>query len=97
MPDYLRAQGSSVVVTTVSQLDVIAGVGNSADKARLDHRSCHTSDHDRGLAEETREGGINMEFTIPVRRESSNEKKKKKQVHETYDVRTKLGDHFLLH
>lgn len=39
----LGIKSSSVVVTTASQLDMMAGVENSADKACLDSRGCHTS------------------------------------------------------
>jgi hypothetical protein len=45
----LGAKGSSVVVTTAGQLDMISGVENSADEARLDSRGRHTSDHDWGF------------------------------------------------
>jgi len=73
----LRAQSSSVVVPTASQLDVIAGVENSTDKARLDGGGCHTSDHDWGFAEETRKGGVEVEFTITVKRELRSEKQRR--------------------
>lgn len=45
----LGVKGSSVVVTTASQFDMIASVDNSANKARLNSRGHHTSDHDRGF------------------------------------------------
>ena len=56
-----------VVVSTTSQLDVVPSIEDCADEASLDGGGGHTSDHDGGLAEETREWGVEEEFALTIR------------------------------
>ena len=60
----LRAKGSGVVVTTTSKLSMVSSIENGADEARLHGRRRHTSDHDWRLAQEAREGRVDVDRAI---------------------------------
>src|SRR5258708_11082629 len=55
----LGADGGGVVVTSSSEFNVITRAEDGRDKARLDSRWSHTSNHDWWLSEETRERSVN--------------------------------------
>lgn len=57
-------QSCRIVVPSTSELDVVASAEGSTDEASLDGSRCHTGNHERGLAEETGERGIDLQTTI---------------------------------
>jgi hypothetical protein len=59
-----RTQSCGVVVPTTSELGVVASAKGGTDKASLDSSRSHTGNHERWLAEETRERGINLQTII---------------------------------
>ena len=61
---HLEAEGSSVVVTTASQFDMVTSVKDSADETSLDGRRSHTCDHNRRFTEKSRIGRVKVDFTI---------------------------------
>ena len=61
---HLGAKCSGVVVTTTSKLSMVSSIENGADEARLHGRRRHTSDHDWRLAQEAREGRVDVDRAI---------------------------------
>ena len=65
-------QSRGVVVPTTSELDVIACAKSGTDEASFDCSRSHTCNHERGLSNETGEGGIDLQATIARERISEN-------------------------
>jgi hypothetical protein len=61
----LGSEGLGVVVTSPGELDVEASVENGRDEAGGDGAGRHSGDHDRGLSEESREWGVNVDLAVP--------------------------------
>jgi hypothetical protein len=57
-------ESCGVVMPPTSKLNVVASTKSGADEASLDGSRSHTRDHEWRLAEETGEGGIDLQATI---------------------------------
>ncbi|KAF5342127.1 hypothetical protein D9611_001434 [Ephemerocybe angulata] len=60
----LGTKSLCVVVSSTRQLDVVSSIQDGTDKAGLDSGRGHTSNHDGGLSEQTRERGIEEELAL---------------------------------
>ena len=60
----LCANSGGVVVASTSELDVVTGTEDSADKTSLNRGWCHARNHNGRFAEQTGEGRINLHLAI---------------------------------
>ena len=61
---HLGVEGSSIVVTTTSQFDMVTSVKDGADETSLDGRRSHTCDHNRRFTKKSRKRHVKVDFTI---------------------------------
>ena len=60
----LRAQSSSVIMSTASELNMVPSIENGADETGLHGRGGHTCNHDGRLAEQAGERSVDMDGAI---------------------------------
>ena len=61
---HLGVEGSSIVVTTTSQFDMVTSIKDSADETSLDGQRSHTCNHNRRFTEKSRKRHVEVDFTI---------------------------------
>ncbi len=94
----LGADGGGIVVTSSSEFNVITRAEDGRDKARLDSRWSHTSNHDWWLSEETRERSVNENLARTRKKcRLRCDQEQSMECQETDLVFTSLGAHFLPH